>query len=49
MFHTVINISRLHLSILAFDFQSEPPAATSRWKQQGPAIVGDAGYDELGQ
>jgi hypothetical protein len=45
---TAITVSRLHLSIFAFDFQSEPPAATSSWKQQGPAIVGDAADDNLG-
>ena len=31
-----------------FAFQSAPPVATSIWKQQGSAIVGDAEYDFLG-
>jgi hypothetical protein len=31
-----------------FAFQSVPPVATSIWKQQGSAIVGDAEYDHLG-
>jgi len=48
MFHTAIDVSRLHLWILIFDFQSEPPDVSSSWKQQGPAIVGYAADDELG-
>jgi hypothetical protein len=48
-FQTAIEVSRFHLSILIFDFQSEPPVATSSWKQQGLAIVGNAAYDELGR
>jgi hypothetical protein len=44
-----MDISRLHLLILAFDFQSKPPVATSSWKQHGPAIVGDAADDEFGR
>ena len=34
--------------MLAFVFQSEPPAVSSSWKQQGRAIVGDAAFDYLG-
>jgi len=48
MFHMAIDVSRIHLSILIFHFQSEPPVVSSSWKQQGPAIVGDASDDELG-
>jgi len=44
-----INVSHLHLLILAFDFQSEPPTSTSSWKQQDPATVGDSADDELGR
>jgi len=49
IFQLEIDVSRLHLSKFAFDFQSEPPAVSSSWKQQGPAIVGNADYDELGR
>jgi hypothetical protein len=47
MFHTAVDFSRFHLSIISFDFQSEPPAVSS-WKQQGQAIVGDAVDDAFG-
>ena len=35
--------------MLPFAFQSDPPAVSSSWKQQGPAIVGDGVYDEFGR
>jgi hypothetical protein len=48
-FQTAGDVSRLYISILAFDFQSEPPTVSSNWKQQGQAIVGNAADDELGR
>jgi hypothetical protein len=43
------HVSSFDIFIFSFDFQSEPPDVSSSWKQQGPAIVGDASDDELGQ
>jgi hypothetical protein len=47
--HTAIDVSHLHLSILTVAFQSDPPAVSSGWKKQGPAIVGDGVDDGFGR
>ena len=49
MLQTEIDGSRFRLSIFACDFQSKPPDVSSSWKQQGPAIVGDASDDTFGR
>ncbi len=49
IFRTAIEVSRYHLSKLIFDFQSQSSVATSSWKQQAPAIVGNAADDGLGR